>query len=100
MTLNRWECDAPGCFAMALGVGTADRLAAVGWELKPASAGYVKGALFCPIHRTTPLEIGIPREQGERIWEEIEQIKHRLDIITFALNQSSAKDGGRTYPQR
>jgi hypothetical protein len=49
MALTKWECEYPGCPAIAMGQGCAG-LRAIGWEVTfGRSSGPV---LFCPDHRS------------------------------------------------
>lgn len=43
--MNRWECDHPGCSSIAIGVGSAVGLRAIGWFFERGPT------CFCPDHR-------------------------------------------------
>ena len=52
--MNRWECDHPGCESVAVGVGGARGLRAIGWafeagQLRPVLI--VPPRVWCPWHR-------------------------------------------------
>lgn len=46
--LNKWECNAQGCKATAVGIGSAIGLWAIGWWFEAGKS------LFCPAHRPDP----------------------------------------------
>jgi len=46
--MNKWECATPECKSVAIGVGGAVGLRAVGWFFE------VGKGLFCPAHRPDP----------------------------------------------
>lgn len=45
MALNKWECEHPGCTNVAIGVGGAVGLLAIGWYFVPGPT------ILCPAHR-------------------------------------------------
>lgn len=51
--MNKWECMHTGCDSVALGVGSAVGLVAIGWYFRPGTR--MRGPiLFCPFHRPDP----------------------------------------------
>jgi hypothetical protein len=48
--MNKWECQAPGCRAVAFGTGGAIGLRAIGWHFR---AGPI---LYCPVHHPAKLK--------------------------------------------
>lgn len=61
--MNKWFCEAPDCKSVAVGVGTAFGLRAIGWFFEYG------GPCYCPFHRPDPVlchdEISV-REDPER----------------------------------
>lgn len=50
--MNQWNCDFEGCNSVAVGVGGAIGLRAIGWWFE---RGRIRsGRLFCPTHRPDP----------------------------------------------
>ncbi len=43
--MNAWKCERDGCDAVAVGIGGAVGLRAIGWYFEP------RHGLFCPVHR-------------------------------------------------
>ena len=52
--MNKWVCVEPGCTAVAIGIGPAFGLRAIGWTFQRG------GPILCPAHRVDGVPFGHP----------------------------------------
>lgn len=60
-SVNRWDCQHPGCGNSAIGSGSAFGLRAIGWYFRSGP----NGGLFCPGHRPDPIPCTEAENKGK-----------------------------------